>query len=148
MPQNTKKVLPNQPQQSEAPKKLNKIKEKVEIATQTIDAKGKVLGRLATGIANILRGKDKPTFRPHLLMGDKVIVLNASKIKVTGDKMNQKIYYHHTGYIGNLKSETMADLYRKDPSEILRRAVKGMLPKNRLQNEWMKNLEVRNGEDK
>ncbi|MBM2820589.1 MAG: ribosomal protein [Candidatus Berkelbacteria bacterium] len=105
-----------------------------------------MLGRLATSVANLLRGKGKVEFRPHILIGDKVIITNASKIKVTGNKMISKIYWKHSGYIGNLKSETMMDVYRKNPSEILRRAVKGMLPKNKLQDKWMKNLTIYNGD--
>lgn len=80
-------------------------------------------------------------------MGDKVIIFNGNKFKVTGNKMTDKIYYHHTGYIGHLKSESMADLFRKDPSEIIRRSIYGMLPKNKLQDKWMKNLTIYNGEE-
>lgn len=121
------------------PKKQNK-----EIKTYQIDGSGRILGRLATEIANSLRGKNKPQFRPNILIGDKVIIYNASKIKISGRKMTQKLYQRHTGYIGHLKTESMQDVFRKDPGEILRRAVRGMLPKNKLQNKWMKNLIIYN----
>src|SRR3990167_5219286 len=111
---------------------------------QTIDATDQVLGRLATQVAILLRGKNKPLFRPYLLCGDKVMIINASKIRVTGNKMHDKLYYRHTGYIGHLKSTSMEELYRKNPSEIIRRAVRGMLPKNKLQDIWMKNLIIYN----
>ncbi|MEK7142731.1 MAG: 50S ribosomal protein L13 [Patescibacteria group bacterium] len=106
----------------------------------TINADGEILGRLATKIAIILRGKDKPTFRPNLLCGDKVIVHNIQKLKVTGKKT--KIYYRHSGVLGNLKSQTLKDLLKKDPGEVLRKAVYGMLPKNKLRKDWMKNLTI------
>lgn len=109
-----------------------------------IDASGKVLGRLAAEIAVILRGKDKPSFRPNLIMGEKVVVRNAAKIVITGKKLEQKVYQHHTGYLGHLKTKTMKEIMEKDPSEVLRRAVYGMLPKNKLQDVWMKNLEIKN----
>lgn len=109
-----------------------------------IDATGRVLGRLATEIAVILRGKDKPSFQPYLLMGEKVRVSNASKIVITGKKIEQKEYHHHTGYLGHLKTVTMKELMEKDPSDVLRRAVYGMLPKNKLRDAWMKNLEIKN----
>lgn len=113
---------------------------------RTIDASGKILGRLSTEVANILRGKDKPSFLPYLVMGDRVVVTNAKKIKVTGNKMKDKYYYRHTGYIGHLKTTSMEEIYKKDPGELIRRSVYGMLPKNKLRDLWMKNLEVRNGE--
>lgn len=122
------------------------VKEIQEAQTQTFDAKGEILGRLATRISDVLRGKNKPSFRPYLVMGDKVLVINAEKIKVTGAKMEQKKYYHHTGYIGHLKVETLKDVMKDKPEEVIRRAVFGMLPKNKLRNIWMKNLEVRKGE--
>ena len=104
----------------------------------TINADGETLGRLATKIAIILRGKDKPSFRPNLLCGDKVVVNNIGKLKVTGKKT--KIYYRHSGYLGNLKSRTLKDLLKKNPAEVLSKAVYGMLPKNKLRKEWLKNL--------
>lgn len=114
------------------------------IETIEFDATGKVLGRLATQIATVLRGKDKPTFRPNLLMGAKVKVTNASKIVVTGRKIEEKQYYHHTGYLGHLKSVSMKELMKKNPALIVEKAVYGMLPANKLRNEWMKNLSIEN----
>lgn len=136
------KKLPEKERPQQKP--VKKLNNKVEV--KTIDASGKILGRLATEIAVVIRGKNKPTFRPNLVMGDKVIVFNAAKIKVTGEKMRQKIYYHHTGYIGNLKAESLGEVFRKNPAEVLKRAVYGMLPKNKLRKSWLKNLEIRNGE--
>lgn len=112
--------------------------------TKAFDATGKVVGRLATEIADILRGKNKPSFRPYLSMGDKVIVSNASKIVLTGNKVEQKVYYHHTGYLGHLKTVTAKELMVKNPGEILKKAVYGMLPKNKLRDGWMKNLTINN----
>lgn len=109
-----------------------------------IDATGKVLGRLATEIATVLRGKNKPSFRPYLLMGGKVVVRNTAKIVITGKKIEQKVYQHHTGYLGNLKTKTMKELMEKNPAEVIERAVYGMLPKNKLRDTWMKNLEIKN----
>lgn len=119
----------------------------VKIIVHRLDANGQILGRLATKVSNLLRGKGKPNFLPYLNCGDKVIIFNAEKIQVSGKKMVQKNYRHHTGYIGKLKSQTMAELYQKNPSEILIRAIYGMLPKNKLRNTWMKNLTVINGEE-
>ncbi len=122
------------------------VVKKPEIKVRTINAEDRILGRLSTEVAVILRGKDKPNFRPNILMGDKVIITNAKKIKVTGNKMDQKIYYHHTGYLGHLKSETMREVFEKDPRIIIKRAIWGMLPKNKLRKEWIKNLEIRKEE--
>lgn len=138
--------MPKPKKQSNLSFKKPTLKTTENINTRTLDASGKVLGRLSTQIANILRGKDKPSFRPYLVMGDKVIVVNASKIKVTGNKMKDKLYYSHSGYLGHLKTTSMENIFKKDAGEIIRRAVYGMLPKNKLRNLWMKNLEVRNGE--
>lgn len=146
MPVPKKPVKKSLPVQSKN-KVIKKAKVVPKLETRTIDAKGEILGRLSTRIAVILRGKDKPSFRPYLVMGDKVIVLNAEKIQVTGAKMEQKKYYHHTGYIGHLKSKTMKEIFQKNPEEIIRRAVWGMLPKNKLRDIWMKNLEIRQGEE-
>lgn len=110
--------------------------------TQTIDAKGQVLGRLATKIAVVLRGKDKPSFAPNKIVGDKVIVTNAKDIRVTGNKLENKIYYRHTGYIGGLKEISLKDQLDKDPTEVIKKAVYGMLPSNRLRKELMKRLSV------
>ncbi len=110
-----------------------------------IDANGRILGRLATEIAKILRGKDKAIFSPHLDTGDFVIVVNAEKIKLTGGKLKGKVYYHHSGYPGGLKTITAEKLLAKRPEELIRRAVKGMLPKNRLGRKVFKKLKVYTG---
>lgn len=107
-----------------------------------IDADGKILGRMATRIARILSGKDKPIYTPHLDTGDFVVVINARKVRVTGEKYTQKIYYHHSGYPGGLKKRTFEELMEKKPEEIILRAVKGMLPKNRLGRKMLKKLKV------
>jgi len=126
-------------------KKQNpKLVNKPETKVIEFDASGKVLGRLASEIATVLRGKNKPNFRPYLIVGDKVLVKNASKIIITGNKLDQKIYYHHTGYLGHLKEVKMKDLMAKDPKDVLRRAVLGMLPKNKLQDALIKNLTIEN----
>jgi len=117
-------------------------------ATRTIDAAGKTLGRLATEVAVALRGKDKTTFAPQKISGDVVVVTNANKIRVTGNKLEQKTYYKHTGYLGNMKSITLGKLIEKDPTEPLRRAVYGMLPDNRLRKELMKRLVIHAAEGK
>jgi large subunit ribosomal protein L13 len=97
-----------------------------------VDAEAKTLGRLATQIADLLRGKGKPQFTPHIDTGDFVVVVNAEKVHVTGKKLEQKIYYHHSGYPGGLRERTLAEQLQRRPEEVLRKAVKGMLPKNRL----------------
>lgn len=107
----------------------------------TLDASGKVLGRFATHIANLLRGKDKPIFSHHIDCGDFVHIKNPEKIVVTGDKLNQKMYRHHTGYIGNLKEISLNDYLHKNPSAVIQSAVRGMLPNNRLRSLWMKRLD-------
>lgn len=106
----------------------------------TLDATDQVLGRFATRIANLLRGKNKPTFTHHIDCGDFVTVSYPGKIVVTGDKLNQKLYRHHTGYIGHLKQITLKDYMHKDPSGVIRSAVLGMLPHNRLRSIWIKRL--------
>ena len=112
-----------------------------------IDAKDQILGRLATKIAVLLRGKDKPSFALNLDCGDFVVVLNTDKVVLTGRKSEQKRYYSHSGYLGNLKTETVQDMNKKDPTAILRIAVRGMLPKNRLQDSFMKRLKLVAGEE-
>ena len=97
-----------------------------------IDATDQVLGRIATKVAAILRGKTKPTFTPHVDCGDNVIIINAAKVKLTGAKWDQKIYYHHTGFPGGIKSTTAKEIREKKPSSLLKKAIQGMLPKNRL----------------
>ncbi len=108
--------------------------------THTIDAQDQVLGRLATQIAVLLRGKGKPDFLPNQDMGDFVIVKNVDKIKITGRKMEQKKYYRHTGYIGGLKETPLKKVFEKSPDEVLKRTVFGMLPKNKLRAEQIKRL--------
>ena len=137
--------LQENPTQQPTIKKNSETKKVVEeTKIREFDATGKVLGRLATEIADALRGKDKPTFLPYLIMGDIVVVNNASKIVITGQKLEQKLYYHHTGYLGHLKSISMKELMQKNPSEVLKKAVYGMLPKNKLRDGWMKNLTINN----
>ncbi len=107
-----------------------------------VDAEGKTLGRLATQVAIVLRGKHKPIFTPHVDTGDHVIVVNAEKIHLTGDKVRQKTYYRHSGYPGGLKSETVKDLLARKPSVIVERAIKGMLPKTPLGKQMARKLNV------
>ncbi len=112
-----------------------------------IDASGKPLGRLATEIARRLRGKHKPTYTPHVDTGDYIIVVNADKVKVTGNKATDKMYHHHTGYIGNLKSISFEKLQAKKPGRVIELAVKGMLPKNPLGRAMYRKLKVYAGPD-
>jgi large subunit ribosomal protein L13 len=107
-----------------------------------VDATDKTLGRLATELASRLRGKHKPIFTPHVDTGDHIVVVNAARIRVTGNKLKDKIYHHHTGYIGNLKSISLEQLMEKQPEQALTFAVKGMLPKNRLGRAMMKKLRI------
>ncbi|MBH0193994.1 MAG: 50S ribosomal protein L13 [Nitrospira sp.] len=110
-----------------------------------VNAEGKTLGRLAARVAGILRGKHRPTFTPNVDMGDHVVVVNAEKIQLTGSKMETKLYRHHTGYPGGLKTSSAEHLFRKDPTELLTRAIEGMLPKNPLGNGMAKKLRVYTG---
>lgn len=112
-----------------------------------IDGEGKTVGRISTKIAMILRGKDKPQFTPHADIGDFVIVVNADKVKFTGKKWEQKKYYWHTGYPGGIKSITADDLAKKKPGEIIRKAVWGMLPKNKMQDKLISRLKVYAGNE-
>jgi large subunit ribosomal protein L13 len=107
-----------------------------------IDAEGEVLGRLATRIATALRGKHKPTFQPHVDTGDFVVVINAGKVKLTGRKLEQKEYYRYSGYPGGLKVRTAADVLNEDPTRVIKQAVKGMLPKNKLANQVITKLKI------
>ena len=107
-----------------------------------IDAKGKTVGRIATQIATILRGKNKPTFTPHADNGDFVVVVNVDNVKFTGKKFNNKTYYWHTGYPGGIKSITADKLHEKNPGEILKKAVWGMLPKNKWQKKLINRLKL------
>jgi large subunit ribosomal protein L13 len=111
-------------------------------AWHVVDADGLVLGRLATEVARILRGKHKPIFAPHVDTGDHVIVVNASKIAITAGKAERKVLYRHSGYPGGLKEQTLADLMAKKPEEAVRRAIKGMLPKNSLGRQMIRKLKV------
>jgi large subunit ribosomal protein L13 len=110
--------------------------------THKIDLSNKVLGRIATEVANLLRGKNKASFAYHKLNGDKVIVYNADKLVLTGNKKEQIVYHSHSGYPGSLKSITYKQMSEKNPTFTFTHAVKGMLPKNKLQKEWMRNLTV------
>ena len=107
-----------------------------------VDADGKTLGRLATEIARRLRGKHKPEYTPHVDTGDYIVVVNAEKIHVTGNKLKQKIYHSHTGYIGNLKSITLEKQLQKAPERVIEHAVKGMMPRNKLGRAMFKKLRV------
>ena len=112
--------------------------------TTKFDADGKVLGRLASEIAKILIGKNRAGYRPNVDSGDFVEVKNVGKIKVTGNKLNQKVYHHYSGYPGGMKTRKLGDIMAKNPANVLFRAVKNMLPKNRLQNERLKRLKISN----
>jgi len=107
-----------------------------------VDANGRVLGRLATEIASRLRGKHKPEFTPHVDTGDYIVVVNAEKIRVTGNKLKDKLYQHHTGYIGNLKTRNLEKMLASAPEQVITRAVKGMLPKNKLGAVMLKKLRI------
>ena len=113
-----------------------------------VDATGLTLGRLATQIADTLRGKRKPQYTPHVDTGDFVVVVNAEKIHVTGSKLDQKRYYRHSGYPGGLRSRTLREQLERRPTEVIRKAVKGMLPKNRLARQQLTKLKVYAGPDK
>lgn len=117
----------------------------VERKWYVVDAKDKVLGRLASRIAYYLRGKHKPIYTPNVDTGDFIIVINADKVKVTGKKLTDKIYYHHTGYVGNLKEKRLKDRMISEPEKVIIDAVWGMLPKNRLGRKIIKKLKVYKG---
>lgn len=119
----------------------------VEAKWYIIDAEGQTLGRLASLIANILRGKHKPQYTPHIDTGDFVIVINSEKIVVTGKKETDKIYYHHTGFPGGLRSISYKDMMKKDPTEALKKAVRGMIPHNTLGEQQFKKLKVYAGSE-
>ena len=116
----------------------------MESKTYTIDASGKILGRLAVEISILLRGKNRADFAPHKLTNDVVIIENVEKIKVTGKKMDQKTYFKHSGYLGSEKHIPLKIVFNKDPAEVLRRAVFGMLPKNKLRARAIKRLKFNN----
>lgn len=117
-------------------------KEEVVRDWYLIDAEGKILGRLASEIARRLRGKHKPIYTPHIDTGDFIVVVNAGKVSLTGKKLTDKIYYHHTGYPGGIKSVTAGKLLKEKPERLLHNAVKGMLPKNSLGRQMLKKLKV------
>ena len=112
-----------------------------------VDAEGKTLGRLASEVAKVLRGKNKPIFTPHIDTGDYVIVVNAEKIKVTGKKLDQKVYYRHSGYVGGIKETTLKEMLNKHPERVIEFAVKGMLPKGPLGRQMYPKLFVYAGPD-
>jgi large subunit ribosomal protein L13 len=107
-----------------------------------VDAAGKTLGRLATELARRLRGKHKPEFTPHVDTGDYIVVINAAQVKVTGAKLTDKVYYHHTGYIGHMKSESLGKRLERAPEQVIEEAVKGMLPRGSLGRSMLKKLRV------
>jgi large subunit ribosomal protein L13 len=123
-------------------KTWNAKKETVERRWYVVDADGQTLGRLATRIADTLRGKRKPQYTPHVDTGDFVVVVNAEKIVVTGAKLEQKLYHRHSGYPGGLRTRTLAEQLERRPTEVIRSAVKGMLPRNRLARQQLTKLKV------
>lgn len=133
--------MPKNNQQKVVSKKINKTKKPIT-NWYYFDATQQTLGKLAVKVASILQGKHKVDFVRYRLCGDKVVVVNADKIILSGKKAEQKIYRHHTGYIGSLKTKLYKDLLREDSTEVIKRAVFGMLPKNKLRNLMMKNLKV------
>ena len=122
-------------------------KQEVKRDWYVIDATDVNLGRLASKAAHILRGKHKPTFTPHVNCGDAVIIINASKVNLTGDKLDKKVYYNHSGYPGGLRERTAKVMKEKYPVEMVERAIKGMLPKNRLGRDMFRNLYVYEGSE-
>ena len=128
-------------------KTWNAKKEEVERRWYVVDAEGQTLGRLATRVADTLRGKRKPEYTPHVDTGDFVVVVNAEKIAVTGKKLEQKTYYRHSGYPGGLRARTLADELQRRPTEVVRKAVRGMLPRNRLARRQLGKLKVYAGPD-
>ena len=123
---------------------MSKGKKTIQRKYHLFDAQGKVLGRMATEIALILRGKSKVDFTPNIDAGDFVTVVNASQVLFTGDKLVQKDYYHHTMYPGGLKTKAMKHVFDENPGEVIRKAVYGMLPKNKHRDEMMKRLTIKN----
>ena len=121
--------------------------DKIERKWYVVDAEGQTLGRLAAEIAKVLRGKNKPEFTPHVDTGDYVVVVNAEKVKVTGKKLAQKVYYNHSDYVGGMKETTLAEMMAKKPERVIELAVKGMLPKGPLGRSMMTKLHVYAGPD-
>jgi large subunit ribosomal protein L13 len=117
----------------------------IERVWHVVDARGQILGRLASRIAMVLRGKHKPTYTPHLDAGDFVVVVNADLVQLTGRKLDQKMYYRHSGYMGGLKTTSARTMLKKKPEEVLRHAVGGMLPKNSLGRQLLKKLKIYTG---
>jgi large subunit ribosomal protein L13 len=123
-------------------KTYNEKKENIERKWYLVDAKDKILGKLAVEIAIMLRGKNKPTFTPSVDCGDFIVVINAEKIKVTGAKLSDKKYYSHSGYVGNLKVKNLEEMLQKHPERVIQKAVKGMIPHNKLGRKIIKKLKV------
>ncbi|MCI8536268.1 MAG: 50S ribosomal protein L13 [Hungatella sp.] len=119
----------------------------IERKWYVVDATGYTLGRLASEVAKVLRGKNKPIFTPHMDCGDYVIIVNADKVTVTGKKLDQKIYYHHSEYVGGMKETTLREMMAKKPEKVVKLAVKGMLPKGALGKSMLKKLHVYAGPD-
>ncbi len=117
-------------------------KEDIKPKWHMIDANGEILGRLAVTVAKVIRGKHKPTFTPHVDTGDFVIIINAHKVRLTGKKMKDKMYYRHTGYPGGIRSISAEKLLQKKPEEVLRKAIRGMLPKNSLGRHILKKAKI------
>ena len=126
-------------------KTYNPKKEEIERKWWLIDAEGKILGRLATEIAVLLRGKNKPSFAAHVDTGDFVVVINAEKVRVTGKKLEEKMYYHHSQYPGGLREQTLKEVLAKKPEEVIEKAVRGMIPHNTLGRAVIKKLKVYKG---
>ena len=116
--------------------------DKIERKWYVVDAEGQTLGRLSAEIAKVLRGKNKPVFTPHIDTGDYVVVVNAAKVKVTGKKLDPKVYYHHSDYVGGMKETTLREMMAKKPEAVIEMAVKGMLPKGPLGRTMIKKLHV------
>ena len=116
-------------------------------AWYVVDAEGQTLGRLATQLADLLRGKGKADYTPHIDTGDFVVVVNAEKIRVTGNKLDSKVYWRHSGYPGGIRSRTLREMLDRQPEEVIRKAVKGMMPRNRLTRQQMNKLKVYAGPD-
>ena len=121
--------------------------DKIERKWYVVDAEGQTLGRLSAEIAKVLRGKNKPVFTPHIDTGDYVVVVNAAKVKVTGKKLDQKVYYHHSDYVGGMKETTLREMMAKKPEAVIELAVKGMLPKGPLGRAMIKKLHLYAGPD-
>ncbi len=122
-------------------------KSDIERRWHLIDAEGLILGRMASEIAKLLRGKHKPTYTPHIDVGDHVVIINAEKVVLSSDKANKKMVYRHSGYPGGIRSRSYADLLQKNPADAVRQTIRGMLPKNRLGRQQLKKLQVYAGSE-